>query len=155
MQPTSRRALLAAALLAAPFMLSGANACTISAVGVAFGAYNPQSAANDDATGTVTLACPTAVTAPVVELSTGGSGTYSPRRMTNGAFNINYNLYTTAARTVVWGNGTGGTVKLTLSGGTVSGGTRNFSRSIFGRAPGSQNVGAGSYLDTIVLTVTF
>jgi spore coat protein U-like protein len=140
----------ALALTSAP-----AGACTISAVGVAFGAYNPQSAANDDGTGTVNLACPTAVTAPVVALSKGGSATYSPRRMTNGTFNLTYNLYTTSARTTIWGDGTGGTVTQTLSGGTISGGTRNFSRSIFGRVPGSQNVGAGSYSDSITLTVTF
>jgi spore coat protein U-like protein len=145
--------LLAAALIAAP--LAPAGACTISAPGVAFGAYDPQSAANDDSSGNVNLACPTTVTAPVVALSTGGSGTYSPRRMTNGAFNLNYNLYTTSARTVVWGNGTGGSVTQTLSGGTISGGTRNFTRTIFGRSPGSQNVGAGAYSDTITLTVTF
>jgi spore coat protein U-like protein len=143
-------ALIALAAAAAP-----AQACTISATGVAFGAYNPQSAANDDATGTVNLACPTAVTAPIVALSKGGASTYSPRRMTSGAFNLNYNLYTATARTVIWGDGTGGTVTVTLSGGTLSGGTRNFSRSIFGRVPGSQNVGAGSYSDTITLTVTF
>jgi spore coat protein U-like protein len=152
MQP-ARRFLLAATLIAVP--LAPAGACTISAAGVAFGAYNPQSAANDDSTGTVNLACPTAVMAPVVALSTGGSGTYSPRRMTNGAFNLSYNLYTTNARTVIWGNGSGGTVTQTLSGGTISGGTRNFSRIIYGRAPGSQNIGAGDYPDTIPPTLTF
>ena len=150
--PRVSRILFAAGLLAAP---AAGHACTISAVGVAFGAYNPQSAANVDSTGSVSLACPTSVTSPIVALSKGGSGTYSPRRMTNGSFNLNYNLYTTAARTVIWGDGTGGTVTQTLSGGTISGGTRNFSRNIFGRAPGSQNVGAGSYSDTITLTVTF
>lgn len=150
--PRASAALAAAALLAAP---AAAPACTISAVGVAFGAYNPQSAANDDGTGTVNLGCPPSVTAPIVALSTGGSGTYSPRRMAGGAFNLDYNLYTTAARTTTWGDGTGGTVTLTLTGGTVSGGVRNFSRTIYGRAPGSQNVGAGTYSDTITLTVTF
>lgn len=150
--PRVRALPIAAALLAAP---AAAPACTIGAVGVAFGAYNPQSAANDDGTGTVSLACPPSVMAPVVALSKGGSGTYSPRRMAGGAFNLTYNLYTTAARTTIWGDGTGGTVTLTLTGGTVSGGVRNFSRTIYGRAAGSQNVGAGAYGDTITLTVTF
>jgi spore coat protein U-like protein len=143
------------AALALGLASSPAGACTISAVGVAFGAYNPQSAANDDGTGTVNLACPPSVMAPIVALSKGGSPTYSPRRMTGGAFTLTYNLYTTAARTTVWGDGTGGTVTVTLTGGTVSGGVRNFSRTIYGRAPGSQNVGAGAYSDTITLTVTF
>jgi spore coat protein U-like protein len=156
MPPASiRRAVVAAALLAAPLAVSPARACTISATGVPFGAYNPQTAGADDGTGTVNLACPTAVTAPVVALSTGQSGTYAARRMTSGAYNLTYNLYTSSARTTIWGNGTGGSVTQTLSGGTLSGGTRNFSRSIFGRIPALQNVGAGSYSDTIILTVTF
>jgi spore coat protein U-like protein len=150
--PRASHIALAAALLAAP---AAAPACTIGAVGVAYGAYNPQSAANDDGTGTVNLACPTAVTAPIVALNGGLWGAVNARKMNSGAYFINYNLYTATARTVIWGDGTNGTVTQTLSGGTISGGTRNFSRTIFGRAAGSQNVGAGSYSDTITITVTF
>lgn len=151
----ARSAILASALLAAPLGVSPARACTISGTGVAFGAYNPQSAANNDAMGTVNLACPTSVNSPVVALSAGSWGTYSPRKMANGIYRLNYNLYTTTARTTVWGDGTGGTMTQTLSGGVISGGTKNFSRTIYGRIPGSQNVGAGPYSDTITLTVTF
>jgi len=46
-------------------------------------------------------------------------------------------------------------VTVTLSGGTVTAGTRNFARTIYGRIPRLQNVGAGAYGDTIILTVTF
>lgn len=155
MQPAKRRALLAAALVAAPPFWAPAGACTISGTGVAFGAYNPQATGADNSTGTVNLACPTAVTAPIVALSTGQSGSFAARRLSNGSFNLDYNLYTNSARTIVWGNGTGGSMTQTLSGGTVSGGTRNFSRTIYGRIPALQNVGAGAYSDTITLTVTF
>jgi spore coat protein U-like protein len=143
---------LVAALLAAP---SAARACTISAVGVNFGAYDPTSAANHDNNGQVNLACPTAVTSPIVALNGGLWGAVNARKLKGGAYFINYNLFTTAARTVIWGDGTSGTVTLTLGGGSISGGTRNFSHNIFGRAPGSQNVGAGAYSDTITITVTF
>lgn len=153
MQPASRRALLAAALLGAP--LAPAGACTISSAGVAFGAYNPLAAGHDNSTGTVRVDCAPAVTAPIVALSTGGSGTYSPRRLTNGSFNLNYNLYSNSGRTIIWGDGTGGTVTVTLSGGSVSGGIRRFTRTIYGRITALQNVGAGAYSDTITLTVTF
>ena len=132
-----------------------AAACTISSAGVAFGAYNPRAAGNDDSMGTISVACPTTITAPVVQLSTGQSGTYSPRRLQAGSWNLNYNLYTNTARTTIWGNGTGGSVSQTLSGGTVSGGQRRFSRTVYGRIPPLQNVGVGSYGDTIVLTVIF
>ena len=155
MQPASSRALLAAALLAAPLIGAPAAACTISGTGVAFGAYDPQSAASDDSAGTVSVNCHPSVESPIVALSTGQSGSYAARRMSGGSFNINYNLYTSGARTIVWGDGTGGSVTQTLSGGTVSGGTRTFSRTIYGRIPALQNVGAGPYSDTITLTVTF
>lgn len=152
--PRASRIVFVAALVAAP---SAARACTISAVGVNYGAYNPQSAANDDANGRVDLACPTSVTSPIVALNGGLWGAVNARKLKHLTLSyfINYNLFTTAARTVIWGDGTSGTVTLTLSGGTISGGTRNFTHNIFGRAPGSQNVAAGSYSDTITLTVTF
>lgn len=141
---------LALAAIAAP-----AQACTVSSAGVAFGAYDPRSTGAWNGTGTISIACATTVTAPVVTLSTGGSGTYSSRRMTSGAWLLNYNLYTNSARTIIWGNGTGGSVSQTLSGGTISGGQRRFSPTVYGRIPALQNVGAGSYGDTIIMTVTF
>ncbi len=155
MPPVSRRLFLAAALLAAPCALAPAAACTISSAGVAFGAYNPQATGHDNSTGTVSVACAPSVMAPIVALSTGVSGTYANRTLIGGAFTLNYNLYSNSGRTTVWGDGTGGSVTVTLSGGSVSGGVRNFSRTIYGRIPRLQNVGAGSYSDTITLTVTF
>ena len=141
---------MALAAIAAP-----AQACTISSAGVAFGAYNPRSTSARNGAGTISVACATTVTAPVVTLSAGGSDTYSPRRMTSGGWMLNYNLYTNSARTIVWGDGTGGSVSQTLSGGTISGGQRRFSPTVYGRIPALQNVGAGSYGDTIIVTVTF
>lgn len=154
-----RASLIALAVAIAIALLAPATparaACTISATGVAFGAYDPQSASPDDSTGTVNVSCKNSDPAPTVALSKGGSGSYAPRSMTAGSFSLPYNLYTTTARNIVWGDGTGGTVTLTLSGGTTSGGQRNYSHSVYGRIPGSQNVGAGSYSDTITLTVTW
>jgi len=155
MQPASRRALLAAALLAAPLGLAPAGACTITSPGVGFGAYDPQSAANDDSAGTVSVDCHPSVSSPIVALSAGQSGTFAGRTMTSGSYTLTYNLYSDSGRTIVWGDGTSGTATVTLTGGSVSGGVRRFSRTIYGRVPGSQNVGAGSYGDTITLTVTF
>lgn len=145
--------LLAALTLAA--VPTPAQACTVSSAGVAFGAYNPRSTGPRNGTGTISVACHPSVSAPVVTLSTGGSGSYATRRMMSGAWLLNYNLYTNSARTIIWGDGSGGSVAQTLSGGSVSGGQRRFSRTIYGRIPTLQNVGAGSYGDTIIMTVTF
>jgi len=140
----------AAALLAA----SPAGACTISATGVPFGAYDPTIPSNDDGTGTVSLACSPSVSAPVVALEAGGSGTIAARRMQNGIYLLNYNLFTDTNRLILWGNGVVGAT-VTLSGGTVTSGQRRFSRTIYGRIPAGQNVGAGTYNDTLVVTVIF
>jgi spore coat protein U-like protein len=155
MRRASRRILLAAAMLAAPLALAPARACTISAVAVAFGTYNPQSGTADDSTGTINLACPTNSNSVIIALSAGSSLSFNPRAMKNGASTLNYNLYTTTTRNIVWGDGTGGTVTRTLSGGSVSGGTRNYTATVFGRIPALQNVAAGAYGDTITVTVTF
>lgn len=152
---TETRLIAAAAATWALLGAAPAGACTITTTAVAFGTYNPQAAGADDGTGTIALACHPSVDSPNVAIGTGGSGTFSPRRMSNGVSTLDYNLYTTTARTVVWGNGTAGTSTVTLSGGSVSGGVRRFSRTVFGRIPALQNVTAGIYGDTVIVTVTF
>jgi spore coat protein U-like protein len=134
----------AAACFAAP-----ASACTISTTSVAFGTYNPGSATALDGTGAVNLICPTSVrTGPVVSISTGNSGSYAPRRMNSGTNTLDYNLYTSATRVTVWGNGTAGTARVTAPRLTSS-------TPIYGRIPAGQNVRAGTYTDTLTVTVTF
>lgn len=143
------------AFLAVAGLGAEARACTVSSPGIAFGAYDPRTAGARDGAGTISAACAPNDHAPIVALSTGGSGTYSMRQMTGGAWDLSYNLYTTSAGTTIWGDGTGGSVSQTLSGGTVSAGQRRFSRTVYGRIPALQNVGAGSYGDTVIMTVTF
>jgi spore coat protein U-like protein len=79
-----------------------------------------------------------------------GSGTFAARSMTSGAYILSYNLYTTAARNVVWGNGAGAAATV---GGTGSGSTMNIA--VYGRLPAGQNVHPASYADSIVVTVDF
>ena len=131
------------------------TACTISAPGVAFGAYDPRSAAPNDGAGTIIVSCPPRVTAPVVQLGTGISGSFAARRMVSGAWTLDYNLYSNSGRTVTWGDGTGGTVTQTLSGGIVLAGQRRFARTVYGRIAAGQNVGVGSYGDTVFVTIVF
>jgi spore coat protein U-like protein len=148
---------LLAALLAGWALVRAdpAGACTVSATGVAFGAYDPMSPAPDDSAGDVTLVCHPSVHGPVVALGAGIAGLLSPRAMSSGAATLDYNLYTSAAYSLVWGDGVGGSATVTLSGGTVSAGQRTFTRTIYGRIPPGQQVPAGTYTDTIMVTVIF
>jgi spore coat protein U-like protein len=132
----------------AAFTASPALACTIGTVSVAFGAYNPRSATALDGVGTVNLNCPTTVKSAVITINSGGSGTYSQRRMASGSFVLGYNLFTTASRTIVWGDGSAGT-------GTVAVGKGVSSTSVHGRIPAGQNAGAGTYSESLIVTVTF
>lgn len=142
--------LVAALLTAAP-----AQACTVSLSGVSFGAYDGRDAAPDDSTGTLTALCPPNISAPVVAIEAGQSGNFFPRILRSGGSTLSYNLFTSLARTTVWGNGAGGSATVTLTGGTVNAGTRRFTRSIYGRIAPLQNVPAGTYSDTLMVTITF
>jgi spore coat protein U-like protein len=146
--------ILAAAGLAALCGLSSAAgaACSASTVGVGFGVYDSQSGVPTDSTGTVSISCPgDNFTNATVSLGTGSSGTYASRRMQSGASSLQYNLYTDSARTTVWGNGSAGTDTMNvfwIFGFSIP-------RTIYGRIPTGQSVNAGTYSDTLVVTVTY
>lgn len=150
------RLLWALPALAALFAAAPANACSVTANAVNFGNYDPQTPAPTDGAGFIFLNCAASTTAPEIELGTGGSGTFALREMNNGTSDLGYNLYTSAARTFVWGDGSSGTMTVTASGGFVIFGRRLFFPTIYGRIPASQTqVTAGTYGDTLFVTVTF
>jgi spore coat protein U-like protein len=151
------------ALLAAAPALGGATS-SVAATGVSFGTYVISLVTPTDSSGDVTVTCTYvppggAVSVDIVtSLSTGISGSYSPRQMAAGPARLNYNLFVDAARAFVWGNGLSGT-RVATAGFTVGPGVGNGTRSaalpVYGRVPAQQLVGTGSYSDTIVVTVTF
>lgn len=131
--------------------------CTVSATGVAFGAYDPLSASPTDAVGTVTVSCSAVVALSggyTIQLGPGQAGSYAERRLANGSNQLGYNLYLDAARTIVWGDGTGGTgtQSYTLVG-LLTNDVKNYS--VYAHLRAAQNVPVGSYSDTIVVTVTY
>ncbi|UIJ46869.1 spore coat U domain-containing protein [Sphingomonas cannabina] len=130
--------------------------CTVTATGVSFGTYNPVSSSANDATGSVRVRCTLLVALAgsfTVDLSTGSSNSYAGRTLRNGTTNLGYNLYTTAARNQIWGNGTGGTVNVVRSFTALLAVDQTIT--VYGRIPARQNVRAGAYSDTIVVTVTY
>ncbi len=142
----------------------GDASCSVAATGVAFGDYDIVLATPNDSTGDVTVTCsyvpPGGATGVNIQasLSTGVSGSYSPRQMAFGPARLNYNLYRDAARTSIWGNGLSGTAIATDSftvGPGVGNGTRIAQFPVYGRVPALQTVATGDYSDTIVVTVTF
>jgi spore coat protein U-like protein len=75
--------------------------------------------------------------------------------MASGANTLQYNLYTTAALTTVWGDGTGATA---TQAGTGAGMATASTFKVYGQLPDSaanQAAVPASYADTITVTVTY
>lgn len=126
-------------------------ACSISTTGVSFGPYNVFDTAPADSTGSVRYQCTGSVGILTISLGPGSGGTYQPRRMVSGTNTLNYNLYLDAARVLLWGDGSGGTSWFTAA--AASG--KAVTVTVFGRIPAAQDVAAGTYTDTIVVTIQF
>jgi spore coat protein U-like protein len=144
-----------------PALAAAAVTCSVTATGPAFGIYTPLSATPAYANGQVQVSCTllsggsTTVTL-VSSYSTGASGNYTTRTMLSGANTLNYNLYFDAAYTQIRGNGTGGSqtggATLNLTTGNP---TQTATGTIYGRVPAGQDPAAGTYADTIVVTITY
>lgn len=133
--------------------------CQVSATGLNFGSYDTLSAGPLDGTGDIQVSCSllgvlSLLVSYTIELNAGVSGNFSGRIMQGSSDDLAYQLYANPVRTSVWGDGAGGTV--TVSDGYTLGlltTTRTYT--MYGRIPGSQNVPAGNYSDTIVVTLNF
>ena len=134
--------------------------CTVSTTPVVFSAHNPLAAPNNDSSGSVLVQCggTAGLLIPyTVAMGVGGGTSISARSMSSGTGRLFYNVYTTNSRTVVLGDGTGGSAVLngsvTLD---VLGTAPPQNWTIYGRIPGGQTgVAPGAYSDTLVVTVTY
>lgn len=154
----SRRAqrLLLAALLLAPGLASAAcvGLMGVTATTVNFLTYDPLSGQPADGVGSVTVACVGLGLLPnlSVKMSAGTSGVFSARQMALGAARLRYNLYTDSNRSSIWGDGSPGT-SVVAHQAILSLGAHLFT--VYGRIPIGQDRPAGTYLDSITVTVEF
>jgi spore coat protein U domain-containing protein, fimbrial subunit CupE1/2/3/6 len=131
--------------------------CGVTATGVNFGGYDVFDNVARDATGTITVTCnapeqnPNAPIPVMVSLSPGGSGTFAQRQMQSagGTAPLNYNLFTNASCSTIWGDGSGAS---SIISNNVTRATP-LTATIFGRIPPRQNVSAGQYSDLITVTI--
>lgn len=133
-----------------------ACSCTVTATGVSFGSYDPLSQVDNGSTGTIRVFCTLILALGgsfTIDLSTGASGSYSQRTLTKGASTLAYNLFSDSAYGQVWGNGTGGSTQVSQTFTSLLIVDRTLT--VYGRIPAGQNVPAGAYADTIIVTVTY
>ena len=125
--------------------------CTISTTSVSFGSYDVFASTPTDTTGTVSFTC-TGNADVTITLTKGGSSTFNPRALSGGTDSLNYNLYKDAARTTIWGDGTGSTSTYTQVG-VPNNAAQNLT--IYGRIPAAQDVRAGTYTDSVTVNIDF
>lgn len=128
--------------------------CTISALPLNFGNYDPAGAHASsplDGTTSVTTQC-TPGTTYQVGLDFGLHNSFAigtNRSLENGASHLSYELFKDPARAQVWTNSGPGL----LAPGIHSGSPTTFP--VFGRISSGQMVPAGAYTDTVVATIFF
>jgi spore coat protein U-like protein len=146
------RAAVAVAIVLWAASDAAAAGCSVSTTSVNFGMYDVFDTAPNDSTGTITLKCNGGAKDVTVEISRGGASSFALRRMVNGASQLRYNLYLNAARTAVWGDGTGGTQSYDVGNPPNN---KDVSLTIFARIPAEQDVSSGSYSDSVTVTVNY
>jgi spore coat protein U-like protein len=131
-----------------------ATTCSVGGGGLNFGAYDRNAASGVTATGTVYLQCSSSFLAVLsLNVGNGKGATFSGgRRMTvvGGAGTMIYNLYADSGYNRVFGDGTGGSVTVQISG------AKRYTQSVWGVIPAGQSALApGNYADDIYLTVSY
>jgi spore coat protein U-like protein len=129
--------------------------CSATATALAFPAYTPGAGA---VVGTNTISIKCTKNSPfTISLNKGAtpSGTVAQRLMAAGANTLQYNLYTTAALSIIFGDGSGTSQTVAGTGSGVA--TANLV-TVFGQLPdnaGNQAAVPANYADTITVTVTY
>lgn len=148
-----RYALFSVAVFFLPSPVLAATSCTFTSVAaVRFGAYDVFSTLpNNNGVGSLTVRCQGGGGKQTfaVTLSSGQSNSYTSRVMMSGANLLSYNLYTSTARTLVWGDGS------SISSVMMAGRNATTTLNVFGQIPAGQDVAIGTYSDSITATVNF
>jgi spore coat protein U-like protein len=132
-----------------------ANCLQQAATNIDHGVYDPL-AGDDDATGAITVRC-TKGTPYTVALNVGtGGGSFVTRTLDGGGGEtLGFNLYTTAARNVIWGDGTN-TSQTVPGTGAGLGIPETQSHTVYSRIPTGQTTAAPStYSSTIQVSITY
>jgi len=130
-----------------------ASTCIVGTSTLAFGSTSSTAilADNIDAVGAVSVNCTNgSVYTVALGIGIGAGATFPIRNMTSGEDVLNYTVYTEAAHTNLWGDGTSGSQTVEGTGtGLVQ------SISAYGRIFSGQNAPAASYTDTISVSVSY
>lgn len=159
----SARGLAALALAGALGPVHALSSCTVTTLGVAFGSFAATASGNaHDGSGSITVAC-VGTTLPLLNVpytvsigASATSGSFARALGSAGGHSLGYQLYVDAARSVVWGDGSGGTA-------TVAGSVTpllvlvpaSATHTVYGRVPAGPMPVPGAYTDTLTVTIDY
>lgn len=148
-----RTCCVALACVAGSSYLHAGIACDINGAALAFGMYDPSVNSPTDGVGTVNLACtnmgPAAPGGASVALTI---SPFSDRKMLGNGNALYYGIYSNDARSVNWG--TGSAAPQLRTGAMQANETKNLHFTLYGRIPPLQNIAAGNYSDSLLITIT-
>ncbi len=132
----------------ATFQVTVLPACIVSVADMSFGTYIATDTLPKDASAAGSVECTPDQTVELQVNPGTGSANYANRVLTKGSDTIDYNVYTNGARSIVWGDGTGGSSPYTIvTNGTVQAGN------YFGRIPAGQFEPEGTYQSMLNVTL--
>lgn len=145
-----RVALLLASALWIPAAFAGNCSWIAAPTALTFGNYSVFSTGNTKTSTSFTLRC-TPNTTGTLTLSRGGSGSFSPRRMSGPGGTPAYNIYLDPNGQYVWGDASGATYD--VYNGTA--GNKDFTDLMYGIAPPGSDLSPGTYSDTVMATLSY
>lgn len=123
--------------------------CTTTTNALVFGAYDPLTATPNDASSNISVTC-TQTTPYHIRFDKGSHGaSVTSRQMANDGSRLNYAIFRDSGRTQNWGE----TDFVDTTDSTGTGIAQSFT--MYGRIAALQSVPAGSYSDTVTVTITF
>lgn len=144
-----------------PLAAEAATVCRGGAASMNFGAYLGDSATPQDSIGSFRLQCTReggpaniSITMGIGPSASSGSITARQMQKSGGTDMLSYNIYRDATRLAVWGQ-TAGVDTMTITQNLPNKATTTVSFTLYGRINGLQNVSAGSYGDTLTVTIDY
>ena len=131
---------------------TSAGACTVAAMPMVFGQYDPLRHQDFVTVGMLQYRCSGTPRRLTIGLTAGKSGSFKRRRMGHGKDGIIYNLYLDAANTQVWGDGTSGFQAYSVNSPPPN---TEVSIPVYGRVFADQKASAGTYQDNVSVVVAY
>ena len=156
---TFRRLASTLLLLGAAPAWAQVTSCTSTGLAINLGTYVSYQATDLDSAATMNVNCrrtggPGNVTVIIGLGASSTSGTIAMRQLRGPVDRLNYNFYRDTSRQLVWGE-TIGANAVSQTVHVKNNTTETLTFTIFGRIHALQDIAAGAYQDSLVMTVTF